>query len=98
MVRRKIKGTKVRRTIPPSEEPNFYAITGETADPPTPELSPEKIPSANIKSSSSSKTNVCDILPDPDVTLFEGKPLFLLDSLEDDKLIAHDHGGAVVAI
>ena len=76
MVRRKIKGTKVRRTMSPNEEPDFYALQHELENPPTPDLSPEDAKEPNFPE--------YDILDLPEMEFIEDTPLFRLDSLEED--------------
>jgi hypothetical protein len=113
MVRRKIKGTKVRRTMSPSEEPNFYTpecnqkikpkkiktvvaapeVTDDSSSG-TPLLSPEKskkeLKTPAVFDCGLAATSESDFLSNGDLVLLESSPLFMLDSLEDDKEINRD--------
>lgn len=119
MVRRKIKGTKVRRTPTAEEEPNFYSpewkleespvtvhrespvsfysstMTASRvvlANPVTPPMSPVRAAQVNhhpeVMSSNIFELTRKDMtaLEQEAVALFEDKPFFLLDELEEEAI------------
>jgi hypothetical protein len=60
MIRQKIKGTKVRKTLSPEEEPNFYTMTGTLPNIPSEESLTEQPPQRCIKNRTSAESLIDD--------------------------------------